>query len=198
MTEKTRDSSSERPDGPPLEVGYVAGSHGVRGTVRVHLHDADSTALNAGRVIQLHRDGTPEGQFEIVSVTAVPGKANRKRVVLSGIDDRDAADALKGTTVKISRAELEPLADGEFYLVDAIGVPVQRERDGQVQALGKVTGITTNGAQDLFEVRWRAPSGAARQWLLPVIPQFVLDQGADRILVDVPLGFLPDELENDS
>ena len=181
-----------------MKLPNVAGSHGVRGTVRVHLHDAESTAIRPGRTIMLRRDGQPEGEYEIASVTGVPGKANRRRVNLEGIGDRDAADALKGTTVFIEREQLEPLAEGEFYLVDAIGLAVQRDRNGHVQALGKVTGLTTNGAQDLYEVRWRAPGGKSKLWLLPVIPQFILEQDTERILVDVPLGFLPDELEWDS
>lgn len=181
-----------------LVLGYVAGAHGIRGALRIHLHDPDSEALSAGRTVHLWRDDAPLGAFEVVSVDPVPGKASRRRVVLGGIHDRDRAESLQGSELRIDRAQLPPLADDEYYLADAVGLTVEREREGGVQALGEVVGLTSNGVQDLFEVRWRDPGGRARIWLLPVLPQHIVDIGPSRILVDLPLGMLPDALEDDS
>jgi len=50
---------------------------------------------------------------------------------LMGVSGRDAAEALKGATVQISRSLFPPLADDEFYWVDLIGLSVWRaKRDG--------------------------------------------------------------------
>lgn len=179
-------------------VGYVAGAHGIRGGLRVHVHDPDSDALAAGRAVQLWRDGSAVGVFTVVSADVVPGKASLRRVTLDGVTDRNRAEQLRGSELRIERAELPPLPDDEYYLADAIGLAVERERGDQVQALGEVTGLTSNGVQDLFEVQWRDPKGRARIWLLPVLPQHVVEVGPTRILVDLPLGMLPDALEDDT
>jgi len=179
-------------------VGYVAGAHGVHGALVVHLHDAESTSLEPGRRVHLHRQGEDSGvEHEVTTVAPGPGKANRWRVTLEAVGDRDTAQALRGSTLWVERDQLPPLADDEYYLVDAIGLPVQREREGNTQALGRITGLTSNGAQDLFEVRWRGPDGRARQWLLPILPHTIVDLGKERVLVDLPLGLLPDAFEEE-
>ncbi len=187
----------DAPDSSALVVGYVAGAHGIHGVVRVQLHDADSESLAPDRQVILRRKGKDEGTYEVASVAPVPGKPHRRRVKLSGIRSRDDAEALKGCEVLIERDQLPDLSDDEFYLVDVIGRPVQRERDGTVQDLGTVVGLTTNGAQDLFEVQWRDPGGQARTWLLPVVPQLLSEITEQRVLVDLPLGMLPEGLEDE-
>lgn len=190
--------SDSSPQTDSLEVGYVAGSHGVRGTVRIHLHASESTAVEAGRTLILCREGEPERRCVVDSVAVVPGKANRLRVELEGVRGRDAADALRGYTVKVQRDELPPLADDEFYLVDAIGLPVERDHNGARQALGTIVGVTTNGAQDLYEVRWRGPNGRNQEWLLPILPHTIVELSAERVVVDLPLGLLPEDLEEEA
>lgn len=192
---------TERRDDAPetaLVVGYVAGVHGIRGAVRVHLHDPDSDALGPGRTLALRRDGQSVGTVVVVAAGPVPGKPSRRRVTLEGVTDRSGAEALRGCELLVERDELPPLADDEFYLADAVGLPVERERDGQVQALGRVVGLTSNGVQDLFEVQWREPGGRARTWLLPVLPQTIVEVTADHVRVDLPLGMLPEALEGDA
>ncbi len=191
---------SEQPDReaepPPLVLGYVAGAHGVHGTVRVHLHDRGSDALASGRRVTLRPEGGAAVEHEIESVADVPGKPQRRRVGLVGVADRNAAEALRGCTVIMQRDQLPPLAEDEFYLADAIGLPVERERDGAVQSLGTIVGLASNGVQDLFEVQWRDSGGRSRPWLLPMLPDHVVDIDEHRVRVDLPLGLLPDGLED--
>ncbi|MCX4239211.1 ribosome maturation factor RimM [Paraliomyxa miuraensis] len=178
-----------------LVVGYVAGAHGIRGGVRVHLHDRESEALVVGRSVVLQRDGRPLSTHELRSVEPVPGKPGRHRVTMIGVGDRNAADALRGCEVLVDRGELPELPEDEFYLADAIGLPVEREHDGATRALGTIAGITSNGVQDLFEVQWRGPDGRMHEWLLPVLPQHIVELDERRVLVRLPLGLLPDALE---
>ncbi len=86
--------------------------------------------------------------------------------------------------------------DDEFYLADAIGRPVQRERDGV--ALGTIVGVTSNGVQDLLEVQYTRKDGRKDTWLLPALPQFIVDVDDARMQVELPLGLLPDEFEANS
>lgn len=187
------DSRDDDPGASLLVVGYIAGAHGVRGMVRVHVHDPRSTTLEPGRRITLRRNGKVVATHEVGQVDPVPGKAGHLRVALAGVPGRDEAEALRGCELLVERGELPELADDEFYLADAIGRPVQRERDGV--ALGTIVGLTSNGVQDLFEVEWRSPDGRTHEWLLPVLPEHIVEVGEDRVLVDLPLGLLPEALE---
>ena len=63
-----------------------------------------------------------------------------------------------------------------------------------MQRLGKVVAVTTNGAQDLFEIEY-FDRGRARRWLIPVLPGFVKDVDDQRVVVDPPEGMLPEALE---
>ena len=187
------DSRDDDPGAALLVVGYVAGPHGVRGAVRVHLHDPDSAALEPGRRVTLRREGRAPTAHEVRQADPVPGKPGRLRVTLTGVADRDQAEALRGCELLVDREELPALADDEFYLADAIGLPVVREHDGR--ALGTIVGLTSNGVQDLFEVEHRGVDGRARPWLLPVLPEFLVEVSDERVLVDLPLGLLPEDLE---
>ena len=180
-----------------LSVGYIAGAHGVNGTVRVQLFDGSSEGLRDGvELILGDRKSKAEVTRKVAArVSRVPGK-NAARVDLEGVAGREAADALKGLTIELPREVLPPLDDDEFYLIDAVGLPVDRLlEDGTVQPLGKVVGVTTNGAQDLFEIEYRGQGGRARRWLIPVLPVFIKEVDDQHVRVDPPLGMLPDELE---
>jgi len=176
---------------PTLAVASVVAAHGIRGAVKAHLHDPDSESLALGRVVQLGEGGP---RATIVACSRVPGK-NLVRLQLSGVGDRDRAEALRGVDLHVERAALPPLAEDEFYLEDAIGLVV--ERSGASPSLGVIVGLTSNGAQDLFEVEWLGPDGQRHEWLLPVLPQFIEEIDERRLLVSLPIGLLPAALELD-
>jgi len=184
-----------------LEVGFVSSPHGVRGAVYVQLHDPESRALAAARRIGVGpRDAAgPERWLEVVECAEVPGRAGRLRVRFAELRDRDDAEALKGSTLWVDRAALPELAEDEYYLADAIGRRVVRLRDdGSSVALGTIVGLMSNGAQDLFEVEWRNAEGRAERWLFPALPGFVREVAPERVVVELPLGMLPEELEDES
>lgn len=178
-----------------LSVAVVVGPHGVRGWVRVHLHAPGSKALRPGLVATL-RASQASGEdlkTKISSVDPVPGKP-LLRVHFAGIDDRDQAEALRGREVWLARKDLPALKPDEFYLADLIGLSVERLRpEGRIQPLGTVVGLTSNGAQDLLEVEYEPPGRRRDTWLLPVLPQFIVEIEG-RLRVDLPLGMLPDAL----
>ena len=68
---------------------------------------------------------------------------------LAGVEDRTAAEALKGSVVKISKALFPALPDGEFYWIDLIGLQVENLQGEQ---LGVVRAMMDNGAQAILRV----------------------------------------------
>ena len=71
---------------------------------------------------------------------------------LSGVTDRDAAEALKGVRLFVPRSALPELPAGEeeYYLADLIGLAV-RWVDGP-QAEGRIVAVHNFGAGDLIEI----------------------------------------------
>ena len=66
-----------------------------------------------------------------------------------GIDDRSAAEALRGSLVEIDRAALPPLEEGEYYHADLIGLPCVGAAG---KAVGTVVAVENYGAGDLLEI----------------------------------------------
>jgi 16S rRNA processing protein RimM len=173
-------------DAHHLQLGYVAGAHGVRGGLKVKLFNPDSTAIDVGASLVLRLPDGPTRTFVVSQVAVAPG-VGLLRVWLDGVDDREAAEALRAHELWIDRTELPALADDEYYLADLVGLEVVREREGVSTSLGRITGVTSNTAQDLLCVRLRG-----REWLLPAMPPFIVAIEAQRVLVDVHDDMLPD------
>lgn len=150
----------------------MARAHGVRGVVRVRA-SADFSAVDA-----LWLDDT---RFAV-------RHASRDKddwlVTLEGVGDRDAADALRGRTVRIPR-DAVPVAADELLVADLVGCTVV---DVAGADLGVVTGSFHSGAHEVLELR----TADARELLLPLVDAFLvsIDVAAKRIVYDPPEGLL--------
>ena len=84
--------------------------------------------------------------------------AGRKKSVLivrvDGIDDRSAAEALRGTALYVDRAKLPPPAEDEFYHADLIGLVVELAEGANdaSRSLGEVAAVHDFGAGPLLEI----------------------------------------------
>ena len=99
---------------------------------------------------------------------------------MEGVDTVEAAETLKGRDMMVSRENAIPLEPGEFYIADALGLPVYGE-DGE--QLGTLKEIFPTGANDVYVVK----RPGKKDLLLPGIPQCVrkVDVEAGRIDVTV-------------
>ena len=98
-------------------------------------------------------------------------------VALRGIDDRDAADTLRGQEVMVDRNELPPPAEDEIYAVDLIGFEVT---DAPGKVYGVVEDLEEAGPQDLLKLKGGA--------LVPLgLVQEVMSESR-RIVIQVPDG----------
>jgi 16S rRNA processing protein RimM len=123
----------------------------LKGELEVRLDWSDSRALlEARRVVLTRPDGGTEAH--VIAGTRSTGKGVLLR--LEGIADRNAAEALCGSTVSVSRAELPPLQEGEYYLCDLVGLPVS----GPDGPLGRVLEIQMYPSVDAIVIE--APDGA--------------------------------------
>ncbi len=80
---------------------------------------------------------------------------------LAGVEDREAAAALKGMTIAVPRAQLPAVGDDEFYWADLIGL---RVINAQQHEFGRVAQIVQTGANDVLVV-----DADGRETLIPFI-----------------------------
>jgi 16S rRNA processing protein RimM len=164
-----------------LRVGYIAGSHGLHGALRVRADNPDSTTLGALERL-LVETATGRREFKVLSVSALGG--GHQRVVLEGVDDADAAQALRGGAVMVAAASLPPLKEGEFYYFQIAGAEVILT-DGR--RLGTIEDIMSTAGHDVWVVR-----DGEREVLVPVIADVVkaMDLEARRITIEAVPGLL--------
>ena len=150
-----------------IALAAVAGAHGIKGEIRLKLFGSlDGLAAQS----QVHVGGRD------LRLSQVRPAGKGAIAILEGIGDRSAAEALRGQLVEVDRASLPPLADGEYYHADLIGLKCV---DGDGQAVGAVVGVENFGAGDLLEVE--KPDG--KRSLIPFKPG-VADLEGDRIVLD--------------
>ena len=135
-----------------IALAAVAGAHGIKGELRLKLFS--DSVLSLSRYEKLHVGGVERRLLAIRD----SGKTAVAR--LEGIDDRSAAEALRGSLIEVDRSALPPLEEGEYYHADLIGVPAV-DRDGT--PLGAVIAVENYGAGDLLEIEL----GSGKRSLIP-------------------------------
>ena len=124
-------------------LGAVIGAQGLRGEVRVKSFTADPANLKDYGPLRT-RDGRT---LEVRSARALKG--DLLAVHFRGVDDRNAAEALKGAELLIARTALPPADAEEFYHADMIGLAAE---DTEGRRIGDVSAIHNFGAGDVIEI----------------------------------------------
>ena len=114
-----------------VELGRIQDAWGIKGWVRILPHSADTSALIASSSWFLQ---PPETRFARgfsaftgcvgVSVAEVKPHTDGLVAQLDGVDDRNAAEALKGARIYLPRSAFPATPEGEYYWVDLIGLDV--------------------------------------------------------------------------
>lgn len=147
----------------PVTLAAVIGAHGVAGEVRLKVFADDLTpykSFNGGSLTLKSLRPTPQGA--IARFVEVP--------------DRNAAEALRGTELTVPRTALPPLAEGEYYHADLIGLPVETP-DGVV--VGRVVLVENFGAGDVIEIE----KADGKRFMVPMRPEAVPEWDSARLSV---------------
>ncbi len=119
----------------------IAGAYGVGGEVRLKLFAESVESLNRHHVVQV-------GDRKL-TLKAVKAGGSSPIARFAEVTDRTGAEALRGQLITVSRSELPPLEQGEYYHADLIGLPCEGIEG---QALGIVVAVENFGAGDIIEV----------------------------------------------
>lgn len=162
--------------GRRIILGRVAGALGLRGDVKLESFTDPRIAIFDYQPWTVVDARGVERQVE-----GVRGEENGKHIVarFPGVDDRTAAEALRGLEISVSRDQLPKAGPGEFYWVDLEGMQVVNTEGLE---LGRVSHLFATGANDVVVVR-----GGEAEHLIPFVrPDYItgVDMEARVLTVD--------------
>ena len=136
-----------------IGVGTIVNAHGIRGEVKLNPVGFDPAFL-------AEFDRLNIGGKEMEVLSARPHKSV-VLLTLPGVEDMDAALALKGREVSIRRADAR-LPDGEYFDTELEGLTVLDDATGA--ELGRIHRVLHYPAHKVYEVR------GSREYLIPAVP----------------------------
>ncbi len=162
--------AANQPSKRPITLAAIAGAHGVAGEVRLKLFGEGIASLR------------PHKAFNGGALTLEKLRDDGKGGAIARftqIADRTAAEALRGTTLSVPRSALPPLADGEYYHADLIGLAALAVNG---EPLGTVVAVENYGAGDVLEIE--RPTGA--RFMAPMTADAVPEWNAERLIIAAP------------
>ncbi len=168
-----------------LAVGLLKKAHGVPGDVLVYpLTDQPEQVFRGGRELLVLDRATGAATGAVMKVKRARAYHRAWLVHFEGLDDRTQVQALGETYLGITVGEARPLAEGEFFLHELVGLAVQTLDKAPVGTVVKV---------------YEAPQGlllsvvdGAKEHLIPFRPGIVrrVDRAERMVTVDPPAGLL--------
>jgi 16S rRNA processing protein RimM len=168
-----------------VEVGRIADAWGVKGWFKVLPHSASPEALFSSKRWYLQPAEQGAKTFSgTVLLRVREAKEHSDTLVASAhdVDDRSAAEALKGARVFVARSSFPTAGEDEYYWVDLIGLPVIN-REGV--ALGVVKELLSTGPQTVLVIEY-TEEGKTLERMIPFVAAYVdaVDLPGKRITVD--------------
>ncbi len=140
-----------------VELGRIVSAYGVKGWVKLQPHSARAEVLLKAKKWWLQAPVPPgaSGALSRPFATGVIAARPHGATVVAQLDavpDRDRAEALKGHTVWVPRAQFPAADDDEYYWVDLIDCQLWGDQGGEPALIGKVVEVIDNGAHAILRV----------------------------------------------
>jgi 16S rRNA processing protein RimM len=165
-----------------IELGVITRPQGLKGEIRVHVFNPDSTLLEElAEVFLIGEDDEEPALVEIQSARPGP-KAWLMR--FEGVSSREDVEALRGCTLCVPRPALPELEDGEYYHADLIGL----EAFVGTESIGRVVDVLDYPSAECLKIE--RPDGFLE---VPMLPNWLdrVDVEAGKVLLkdldDIPV-----------
>lgn len=168
-----------------IEVGRIADAWGIKGWFKVMPHSAQPEALfSSKRWFLLPAEKGAKTFSGVAQLVIKEAKVHSDTVVASAqeVDDRTAAEALRGARIFVARSSFPSAEKDEYYWVDLIGLDVVN-REGLT--LGTVRELLSTGAQTVLVLDY-AQDGKPQERMIPFVSVYIdeVDLPGRRILAD--------------
>ena len=161
-----------------VEVGRILGAWGIKGALKVKAFAADPQALFSSKrwfiaagedqVLPLATSRSARSSRSMLRITSAREQGELVVAAVEDIADRNAAEALAGMHIFVSRQSFPTPTDDEFYWVDLIGLAVVN-REGV--AMGQVVGLLETGPHCVLRLKPQAEGAEER--LVPFVNAYV-------------------------
>ena len=152
-----------------IEVGRIADAWGIKGWFKVLPHSAQPEALFSSKRWFLQAPGAAASAAFRLAIREAKEHSSCIVATSDDVPDRNAAEALRGARVFVSRSSFPTAGDDEYYWVDLIGLSVVN-REGIV--LGEVRELLATGPQTTL-VLAAEEDGKAVERMVPFVSFFV-------------------------
>jgi 16S rRNA processing protein RimM len=173
-----------------IEVGRIADAWGVKGWFKVIPHSASPEALFSSKRWYLQPSTQGAKVFAGTALLRIREAKEHSDTVVAlahDVDDRSAAEALRGSRIFIPRSSFPTAGEDEYYWVDLVGLDVVN-REGL--ALGQVKELMSTGPQTVLVIGYEE-AGKPQERMIPFVAAYVddVDLAAKKITVDWQLDY---------
>lgn len=178
-----------------IKIGKIVNAVALRGEVKVYHYSDYKERFEELEEILVERNAAKKHAMESYEIEGVRYQKDMAILKLKGVNDRNAAEALKDCDVYITEADLRELPEDTFYIRDLIGCRVVN-RSGNTEneeEIGIITDVLQNTAQDIYQVKTKE----GKEVLIPAVGEFVKEINIEEKTVIVSLipGFTDGALE---
>ncbi len=146
-----------------VALAEIARPHGIAGELRLKVYNLDSDLLRRRPPVIVR---LPDGTTRDAVLTSVRDADKALLARLAGVDDRNAAEALRGAVLLVRRDALPPAEDGEFYACDLEGAQAVLVSG---EAVGRVAGLASYPTCDILVVE----RGDGKKLEVPLLDAYV-------------------------
>ncbi len=157
---KENDTNKDTNKDTKIEIGKITNAVGLKGEVKVYNYS------DPDRYDRLKEVLVGDARHKITGARYQSGLVVLK---LSGVNDRNAAEALKGQSLYVLESELPKLPEDTYYIRDLIGSKVVNDEDGS--EIGTISDVIQNSAQDVYEI----DLASGKKGYVPAVGTFVKD-----------------------
>ena len=164
-----------------LEVGQIVNTFGIKGFVKIYPFVNDINRFDDLKKIYV-KTKNQENELEIEEVKY---QKNMVLIKFKGIETPEEANKLRNAYVLIDRKDAIPLEEGEFFIVDLLGLSVFLDTG---EKIGVLEDIYNTGSSDIYVVK----NELGKQYLLPYIDEVIkkIDLENSQIMVHLIEGLI--------
>ena len=170
---------------PDIAAAKIVGVYGIKGWVKlkVFLENPASLTSLQPQFMTDAREQSPRA----IRLLQVRAQGKGYIGLLEGVEDRNAAELLRGHHITVPKSALPALEQGEFYWDDLVGCRVQARDDASNSVnLGNVHYLLETGANDVLVVRASEGSVDDRERLIPYIEHdVIISVDVDEAVIEV-------------